>query len=139
MASLGIGVTASLDDEDGTPIGRVGILDEGIDAKALAARVGSALDTTVRIADAGSAIRSLAVVPGSGGSFVDLAVGTVDCLITGDVSHHRARSAVDRGMSVLDVGHTAAERPAIGALYAAVLDVTEDVVFIEADPSPWKD
>jgi putative NIF3 family GTP cyclohydrolase 1 type 2 len=59
-------------------------------------------------------------------------------LVTGDVSHHRAVSAVDQGLSIIDAGHIPTERPGMMALRAALgrelgadpIDLTR----VEADP-----
>lgn len=86
-------------------------------------------------------VEKVAVVPGSGGSFLlgAAAVGA-EVVVTGDVSHHRARESLDRGVAVLDPGHVATERPGVARLARLVADVVEcDFVDLTGwDPSPWK-
>jgi dinuclear metal center YbgI/SA1388 family protein len=93
--------------------------------------------------DPDSAVSRVAVVPGSGGDFLGAARSLgADAVVTGDVSHHRIVAALDRGLSVIDPGHTPTERPGMAALVqaveraatgdASVLDLTD------ADPTPWR-
>jgi dinuclear metal center YbgI/SA1388 family protein len=104
-----------------------------------AAAVGAILGCTPRVAgDLGTAVTSAAVVPGSGGSLVPAAAAIADVLVTGDVSHHQARDAIDRRLAVVDVGHVASERPGIDKLYAAVAQLGVPVhTRVEIDPDPW--
>ncbi len=57
--------------------------------------------------------------------------------MTGDVSHHRAREALDRGLAVIDAGHAGSERPGVRRLYAAVAEIVDTVDLSEVDPDPW--
>jgi putative NIF3 family GTP cyclohydrolase 1 type 2 len=78
------------------------------------------------------------VVPGSGGGFIGAAAGTADVLISGDVSHHQARDALDHGLAIIDVGHVPSERPGIARLYAAVAQLGIPVHRLpDLDPDPW--
>lgn len=62
-------------------------------------------------------IRKVAIVNGSGGSFIPKALFKgVDLLITGDVDHHSALDALEAGMSVMDIGHFWSEVPMIKTL-----------------------
>lgn len=133
------GVFAPTDDGDPTTaIGRIGTLDGALDAHGLGRLVGERLEVPCRIADAGRPIHTVAVVPGSGGSFVEQAAAVADALVTGDVNHHRAVAAVDAGLSIIDAGHPATERAGIRALYAAVYDMIRDTVHMTDDPTPWE-
>lgn len=49
-------------------------------------------------------IQNVALVTGSGGSFIRNLVG-IDCLITGDVKYHEAMEAQALGINVMDCGH----------------------------------
>ena len=82
----------------------------------------------------------VAVVPGSGSDFIDAAAATgAQVLVTGDVSHHGARKALDRGLSVLDPGHARTERPGVLALRNLVAASAPDIVDLTGvDPSPWE-
>lgn len=62
-------------------------------------------------------IRKIAIVNGSGGSFISKALFKgVDLLITGDVDHHGALDALEAGMAILDIGHFASEVPMVMTL-----------------------
>ncbi len=128
--------------EEGDPrrcIGRVGSVEQ-VTLGAYGEVVGDRLDTSTRIAgDAGSMIERVAVVPGSGGSFIDSAADVADVLITGDVKHHEARRALDRGLAIIDAGHAGTERPGVEALYAALNTMIDDVSQVGGDPDPWKE
>ncbi len=124
--------------DDGPHMGRVASLDEETTARDLADLLSERLSVAVRVADARRSIGSVAVLPGSGGSFLEDATLHADAIITGDVSHHRAVAARDAGLSVFDVGHSATERAGVGALYAAVREVVPTAVHLADDPTPWE-
>jgi dinuclear metal center YbgI/SA1388 family protein len=129
-------------------IGRVGDL-APMPVEDLAEMVGSALGGTVRVAVATErAVTRVAVVPGSGADFVADAVAVgAEVLVTGDIGHHRARAALDAGLSIIDPGHMATERPGLAALYAAVCTIVaelapdagvEPVMIGGRDTDPWE-
>ena len=86
-------------------------------------------------------LRRVAVVPGSGGDLLEAAIAVgADALVTGDVRHHSVVSALERGVSVIDAGHTATERPGIRALYAAIRSMEPGAIDLtHLDPTPWRD
>lgn len=62
-------------------------------------------------------IRKIAILNGSGGSFIPKAIFKgADLLITGDVDHHGALDAREAGMAVLDIGHFTSEIPMVKTL-----------------------
>jgi len=120
-------------------VGRVGRLPNPVRLGSFTAAVEAALHAPVRYAgDATEAVERVAVVPGSGSDLIPAAVAAgADVLVTGDVSHHRAVAAADRGLAVVDAGHAATERPGIARLYslvAATLDGALDLTHIDANP-----
>jgi dinuclear metal center YbgI/SA1388 family protein len=122
-------------------VGRVGRLDEPEALAELARRAAEALcGPPVRIAgDPGRPIARLAVVPGSGGSFLAAArAAEADAFLSGDLGHHDVRGALDSGLSVLDVGHAASERPGLERLlsFLATLGV-ELHALTDLDADPW--
>ena len=122
-------------------VGRVGRLESPVTLAGLAGRVAARLGGVVRVAgDPGRLLERAAVVPGSGGDFAAAAAASgAEVLITGDVSHHRARAALDLGLSVVDPGHAATERPGVATLYAAVSEVVGEAQHLEdLDPDPWR-
>jgi dinuclear metal center YbgI/SA1388 family protein len=126
------------EDPEAAMIGRVSTLDEPMEPDALAHLVATRLGCTVRATAPTGPVRSVALIPGSGGGFIAAAAAAADAVITGDVSHHRAREGSELGLFVIDAGHASSERPGVLALYSAILDVEPDAAFIEGDPTPWK-
>jgi dinuclear metal center YbgI/SA1388 family protein len=97
-------------------------------------------DFGLRVAgDSGQPAERVAVVPGSGSSFITAAAATgADVIVTGDVDHHRAVAALDAGVSVIDPGHAATERPGMQALVGMVRDLGVEVVDLTGSGGgPW--
>lgn len=107
----------------------------------LVERVGERLDgAALRVAGDGESMPGLvAVVPGSGSSFVDAARRAgAGSIVTGDIDHHRAVSALDSGVSVVDPGHAATEMPGMRALVEMVRTLGAEVEDLTGDGSgPW--
>jgi len=62
-------------------------------------------------------VRKVAIVNGSGSSFVQKALFKgADLLITGDVDHHAALEALEGGMAIGDLGHFLSEAPMLHAM-----------------------
>ncbi len=120
-------------------IGRRGSLPSRTTLGEFALTVADRLDAEPRIAgDRGRLIERVAVVPGSGRSFVSTA-RPADVIVTGDVGHHDARAALEQGLAVIDPGHAATERPGVARLYAAVLEIAPGAVDLTAvDADPWR-
>ncbi|MDP9494428.1 MAG: Nif3-like dinuclear metal center hexameric protein [Actinomycetota bacterium] len=128
------------DEYEGLPdIGRVGAYRGSLGdlAQLVAATLGSA---SQRVSgDTSGLVERVAVVPGSGSSLIDQAGELADVLITGDVGHHKAVAAMDAGLSVIDPGHIATERPGMASLvamtrYLAGVDVVD---LTHLDPQTW--
>ena len=92
--------------------GRVVTFDTPVTADQLASRFDAERfpEAIVKVGGGGSAeIRRLAICPGSGGSlFEDV---EADAYLTGEMQHHQVLDLVQRGKSVVLLGHTATERP----------------------------
>jgi dinuclear metal center YbgI/SA1388 family protein len=84
----------------------------------------------LRVSRANSAEpQRIAVAPGAGESRIGAAAAAgCDVLVTGDISHHRAVEATDRGLSIVDVGHAASERPGMRRLHDLVAEICGPVV-----------
>lgn len=81
----------------------------------------------------GMAPRRVAVSPGAGDSRIAPAAALgCDVLVSGDISHHRMVEANDRGLSIIDAGHAATERPGIQRLHDLVgeLVATDEATII---------
>lgn len=140
LAALGIatGGRWAFDEDESTAIGRWGALDRPVAAAELAGRVRDVLGGSLRVTTARSDIERIAVLPGSGGRYLPAAADIADAVITGDVSHHAAAAAAERGLCVIDAGHAATERPAMEGLYAAVCEAVGDALRFDDDPTPWE-
>lgn len=123
-----LGATASgMVDE--TKIGRVGTLSKSMTLADVCTKTESVLGPVqLRISGTSTAlVERMAVVPGSGSSFIDQAVAAdADVLVTGDVSHHRMAHAVDRDLLIIDAGHAATERPGMERLAGLIGEVAAE-------------
>ncbi len=64
------------------------------------------IDNLRVVGDMNKTIRKIAILPGSGKSFINNVLKeNVDVLITGDIDYHSASDAVDMGVSIIDAGH----------------------------------
>lgn len=64
------------------------------------------IDNLRVIGDMTKTIKKIAILPGSGKSFINNVLKeNVDVLITGDIDYHSASDAVDMGVSIIDAGH----------------------------------
>lgn len=132
-------------DEDARPLGRMGTSRTTV--RELAARVSVELGVTARLADAtrggtrqpDTERQRVAVVPGSGSSFIEAAAAAgATVLVTGDVSHHRAQQARAVGLSLIDAGHIPTERPGLAKLVQLVEGALDVVDLTHLDPHPWE-
>ena len=78
--------------------------------------------------------------PGAGESRIAAAAAAgCDVLVSGDISHHRVVEATDRGLSIIDVGHAASERPGMPArsveLVAEICGTDADACGVESAPT----
>jgi dinuclear metal center YbgI/SA1388 family protein len=122
-------------------VGRVGNLAMEQPLADLGQRAAETLAVQVRVAgDLARPVVRVAVVPGAGSSLLGAAAATgADVLVTGDVSHHRAREALGLGLAVVDAGHAATERPGMQKLYSLVSEMfTNTIDLTHMDPSPWE-
>ena len=93
--------------------GRVGELKDSMRVEALAGLVKDKFHVpNVRVfGDLDSPVRTVAVMPGSGGGFIqDALAAGADAMITGDVGHHEGIDAVAQGLAVIDAGHYGIEK-----------------------------
>lgn len=87
-------------------------------------------------------VRKVAIVNGSGGSFISKAIFKgVDLLITGDVNHHEALDALESGLSVMDMGHFWGEVSMVKALAEYLREekalAEVEVIISQRMKSPW--
>lgn len=87
-------------------------------------------------------VRKVAIVNGSGGSFLSKALFQgADLFIGGDIDHHAVLEALQGGMAVADIGHYISEKPMLFALagYLRSAKTLSEIEFIisSANQSPW--
>lgn len=120
-------------------VGRVGRTDTTV--ARLATLIEQRLGAAARVAGSGP-VRRVVVIPGAGGAFVEAAAAAADAIVTGDISHHRARAGLDRGLAILDPGHVATERPGVANLYASLSGEVVDADVVDLTGirvTPWED
>lgn len=128
-------------------LGRLGIC-EGSSAD-LIARVEEKLGSVPRLAGMKERLRRgyragmVAVLPGSGGSFVEeVSFCGAGIYVTGDVSHHEAQLAKDLGVAVIDAGHIPTERPGVRRLYDFVAETLGGMATVDdlssPEDNPWE-
>jgi dinuclear metal center YbgI/SA1388 family protein len=108
----------------GCGYGRVGTLPEQLTAEELREHLSESLGFPSRlVADSGRRIETVAVLGGSGGSFIpEAGVSGAHAYVTGDVDYHDALLAESLGLTVIDAGHAATELPSLEPL---ALQLTE--------------
>ncbi len=102
-------------------VGRVGELVRPLALGDFASLVKSALKIdTVRLSGPGARqVKTVAVCGGAGaGLFAEAVRSGADVLVTGDVKYHEALEAAACGLTIIDAGHFASERPVLEAVAA---------------------
>ncbi len=112
--------------------GRIGDLSEELSPNELRAYVSERLGFEARlVADVGREIKRVAVLGGSGGSFIpEVAASNADAYITGDLDYHDGLLAESLGLTAIDAGHAATELPSLAPLaerLAKLVDVPVEV------------
>jgi dinuclear metal center YbgI/SA1388 family protein len=111
-------LAALLDVEDAVPfgedgIGRIGTLKTDMSAEAFAVMVANRLNApAVTLADSGRPVSRVAVLGGSGGDDVMVALGAgADTYVTGEAGHHWIVDAPEMGLNLIVAGHHHTEHP----------------------------
>lgn len=112
---------------EGCGYGRIGALPEPLAAEDLREHVSDVLGFPARlVADQGGRIDLVAVLGGSGGSFIpEVAASGAHAYVTGDVDYHDALLAESLGLTVIDAGHAATELPSLQPLAARLADLVD--------------
>lgn len=109
-ASLGLCDLRPFAPEGEVPCGRIGTLTETLDADALAARVCKALHIPHVLVAGKGECRTVAVLGGEGGDFVDAARRAgADALVSGRIGYHRMLDGAEDGIVLIEAGHFATE------------------------------
>jgi dinuclear metal center YbgI/SA1388 family protein len=117
---------------EGCGYGRLGTLPDRLTAEELREHVSESLGFPSRlVADAGRRIETIAVLGGSGSSFIpEVAASGARAYVTGDVDYHDALLAESLGLTVIDAGHAATELPSLEPLalqLTELVDVTVEI------------
>lgn len=119
--ALGMGETRPLLAEGEVSLGAVGNLPHAPRVEPLVEHIRRSL-RPARITVVGERerqVRSLALMPGSGGDAVEAAAAAgADALLCGDLKHHDALDAIAFGLTVIDATHYATERPVVAKVAA---------------------
>lgn len=99
-------------------------------AEELASHIAKALDTKVRFADAGMAIRKIAMCTGGGASLMSEA-GKIDAFITGDAKHNDFLDAVSAGITLIAAGHYETEIPVVPAVTKKLQEQFNNIEIID--------
>jgi dinuclear metal center YbgI/SA1388 family protein len=119
---------------EGCGYGRVGKLPEPMSPEELREHVAGALGFPARLVadpEPGRRVERVAVLGGSGGSFVpEAAASGAQAYVTGDLDYHDALLAHSLGLTAIDAGHAATEHPSLAPLairLAEIVDVPVEV------------
>jgi dinuclear metal center YbgI/SA1388 family protein len=117
---------------EGCGYGRVGSLLEPMTPEELREHVTNALGFPARlVAGQGRRIERVAVLGGSGGSFIrEAATSGAQAYVSGDLDYHDALLADSLGLAAIDAGHAATELPSLEPLagrLAKLVDVPVEV------------
>lgn len=112
----------------GCGYGRIGMLPQPITPEELREHVSESLGFATRlVADPapGRRMERVAVLGGSGGSFIPEVAGRADAYVTGDLDYHDALLAESLGLTAIDAGHAATELPSLGPLAAGLSELVD--------------
>lgn len=118
---------------EGCGYGRIGTLPQALTPEELRKYVSDRLGFPARlVADPtpGHRIERVAVLGGSGGSFIPELARRADAYVTGDLDYHDALLAEFLGLTAIDAGHAATELPSLEPLarrLAELVDVPIEV------------
>jgi len=100
------------------------------------------LDRMQYAGDPDRMVDRVAVVTGSGAGLIESAAEVADVLVTGDLTHHDAERALDRGVAVVAVPHFDMEAVSLGIWCDRLAGRLEEygvpVVFARSSRSPWR-
>ncbi|MBR6407162.1 MAG: Nif3-like dinuclear metal center hexameric protein [Clostridia bacterium] len=125
---------------DKTPMGLIGRLPGEMTAEQFAAHVRDSLGLdAVKLYGSRKTIGKVGICSGSGGSMLGLAIAAgCDALVTGDVKHDAAISAIDSGIVVIDAGHYGTENIIIEPLRKMLAERFPEVEFVKAESGRMK-
>jgi dinuclear metal center YbgI/SA1388 family protein len=119
---------------EGCGYGRLGTLPEPMTPEELRQHVMSSLGFPARLVALpghGRRIERVAVLGGSGGSFIrEAASSGAEAYVTGDLNYHDALLAESLGLAAVDAGHAATELPSLEPLARRLAEVVDVAVAV---------
>ena len=112
--------------DNGTGLGRVGVLADRVTLDTFARQVKDSLDVdAVRMIGHGDQLISkVAVCGGAGmGVYAEALRHGADCLVSGDIKFHEAQRAAADGMALIDAGHFGTEKIMVDRLSKCLTDL----------------
>lgn len=92
--------------------------------------------SNVKLVRAADKVKNIAVINGSGSSFLDIAYRRgADCVITGDTTYHYASEYKEMGVSIIDTGHFHSEWIVFLEVINKIKDKLEDVEILVSENS----
>lgn len=121
---------------EGSPLGRVGTVEE-ISVSDFAARIKNSLSSDfVRVVPGKKNCNKVALVSGSGGDAVfDAVKAGCDTLLTGDAKYNHFLDALHCGINLIEAGHFATENVIVPVLFKKLSEAFSDVEFLISDCS----
>lgn len=139
-----------INDNDPMGYGVKSILDKPISLEELNIRVKKKLNLNFLIycGDLKRKIRNIAAINGAGGGLIEKIIieNSIDCIITGDVSYHNIKFAMDNNVCVIDAGHFGTEKVLLDFLRHHIQEFltnkyhdTDTILYIsEKEENPFK-
>ena len=117
--------------EGDIPIGRIGELDENMNAQEFASKVKAALDAPfVLLADVGIPARRVAVLGGGGKDFVGIASAyNADTFVSGRLDYHPMTDTKDSAhpINLIEAGHFYTENPVCQVLADMIFEIDQNI------------
>ena len=114
---------------EGCGYGRIGALPQPLTAEDLRGHVSDALGFPARLVadpEPDRPLESIAVLGGSGGSFVrEAAASGTQAYVSGDLDYHDALLAESLGLAAIDAGHAATELPSLEPLAGRLAELVD--------------
>lgn len=103
-----------IEKQDEADMGRTGKFKKPMRYRQVIEWVAKRLDLSIRqlhaVGDLDAEITSMGICTGAGAALLELAADDCDLFLTGDVTYHQARRALELGICLLDAGHYDTEK-----------------------------
>ncbi len=102
------------------------------------------LDFMTYSGDENRIIKSIAFINGSGGGSIEkiISLHNPDCIITGDITYHHVKYALDSGTAVIDAGHYGTEfifkKLLAQSVKEVLIDEDIEIIISDVEKNPFK-